>query len=382
MTATARRIGVAERRARLGRPHYLDAPARAPCRGAGPWSRCTRPTRPRCSCPPRPAARPDAPRSRTRSTRTDGDPHARHAAHDVRGPGGPCAGRPGGLHRGARRAAAQAAGAPARGRASGTTARWLAEPRTLRALAARGAAPPRSSPSVPRLRDQVGVDEGKAYGGRSNVTTPVLFLLAAEGGSCAGRPRGSWMCSQYQLGADGGMARRRAAELPPEDAQAELVRRWLAAFGPGTVADLKWWTGSPSARSRALARLARSRSTWTGDRAVLPDDRRPVDAAGLGGAAAGPGPDGDGLGGPVVVSRPAPLPCSTVGQHRADRVVRRPHRGRLGAAGRRRGRLPAARGRRAETRPASRRRPRVRPLDRPGPGEAPFRTPLERELIA
>jgi hypothetical protein len=28
-----------------------------------------------------------------------------------------------------------------------------------------------------------------------------------------------------------------------ETAQAELARQWLAAFGPGTAADLKWWTG-------------------------------------------------------------------------------------------------------------------------------------------
>jgi hypothetical protein len=34
-----------------------------------------------------------------------------------------------------------------------------------------------------------------------------------------------------------------AAELPRDAAQAELVRRWLRAFGPGTAADLQWWTG-------------------------------------------------------------------------------------------------------------------------------------------
>ena len=32
-------------------------------------------------------------------------------------------------------------------------------------------------------------------------------------------------------------------DLSPGDAQTELVRRWLAAFGPGTTTDLKWWTG-------------------------------------------------------------------------------------------------------------------------------------------
>jgi hypothetical protein len=32
-------------------------------------------------------------------------------------------------------------------------------------------------------------------------------------------------------------------ELPVEDSRVELVRRWLASFGPATFADLKWWTG-------------------------------------------------------------------------------------------------------------------------------------------
>jgi hypothetical protein len=31
--------------------------------------------------------------------------------------------------------------------------------------------------------------------------------------------------------------------MDPREASAELVRRWLHTFGPGTTADVQWWTG-------------------------------------------------------------------------------------------------------------------------------------------
>jgi Winged helix DNA-binding domain len=44
--------------------------------------------------------------------------------------------------------------------------------------------------------------------------------------------------------------------LKPDEARSELARRWLAAFGPGTVADIKWWTGWPLGQTRqAVAAL-------------------------------------------------------------------------------------------------------------------------------
>jgi hypothetical protein len=124
---------------------------------------------------------------------------------------------------------------------------WLAEVEeaTALALARRGEATGAElSTDEPRLRTQIVMAEGKAYSAKQNVTTWVLFMLAADGRIVRGRPRGTWTSSQYRWSParswlPGGLG----DDLPAEDARAELVRRWLAAFGPGTVADLRWWTG-------------------------------------------------------------------------------------------------------------------------------------------
>ncbi len=128
---------------------------------------------------------------------------------------------------------------------------------TLRALAARGEASAATlCADEPRLRTQVTIAEGKAYGGSFNITSRVLFLLAAQGRIVRGRPGGSWLSRQYKWSTvdrwwPGGLPTLDAAE-----ARVELARQWLAAYGPGTVADLKWWTGwTLTETRRALARL-------------------------------------------------------------------------------------------------------------------------------
>jgi hypothetical protein len=108
----------------------------------------------------------------------------------------------------------------------------------------------------PRLRSKVTLAEGKAYGGAQNITSWVLLLLAAQGRIVRGRPRGSWLSTQWRWSPvdrwlPGGMAAPDA-----DDARAALVRRWLQAYGPGTVADLRWWTGWTAAHvKKALATI-------------------------------------------------------------------------------------------------------------------------------
>ena len=125
---------------------------------------------------------------------------------------------------------------------------WLrrVEEATVQALEARGEATAAElSRDVPELRLQVPVAVGTKWEGVLGVSTRVLFLLAAEGRVVRGRPRGSWTSTQYAwapmrswLPGD-----ERAATLTVEAARVKLVQRWLAAFGPGTVDDIKWWTG-------------------------------------------------------------------------------------------------------------------------------------------
>jgi hypothetical protein len=123
---------------------------------------------------------------------------------------------------------------------------WLAdvEESTLRALTARGEATAAElAQDEPRLREPVLMAAGKPYQAWQNISTRVLFLLAADGHIVRGRPRGSWTSSQFRWSPAGAWLPGGIPDRPVEAARVDLVRSWLAAFGPGTVADLKWWTG-------------------------------------------------------------------------------------------------------------------------------------------
>ena len=96
---------------------------------------------------------------------------------------------------------------------------------------------------VPGLRVQIPFGEGKKWGGKFGVSTRMLFLLAAEARVIRGRPRGSWLSSMYAWAPMDRWVPTGLVDMPLHEAQAELVRRWLAAFGPGTLRDIQWWTG-------------------------------------------------------------------------------------------------------------------------------------------
>ncbi|HEV8206645.1 MAG TPA: winged helix DNA-binding domain-containing protein [Acidimicrobiia bacterium] len=138
-------------------------------------------------------------------------------------------------------------------------ARWLrqAEAETIAAIEARGEITGADlSKVVPRLRKQIPYGEGKTWAGKMGMTTRVLFLLACEQRVVRGRPKGSWTSTRYRWAPMTSWLPDGIPTLKPDEARAELARRWLAAFGPGTVADLKWWTGWTLGQTRkAVAEL-------------------------------------------------------------------------------------------------------------------------------
>jgi hypothetical protein len=137
--------------------------------------------------------------------------------------------------------------------------------------------------AVPGLAQQIPLAEGKSYATTVGVSTRVLFALSTAQRIVRGRPKGSWTSSQYrwspmEVWLPDGMPR-----LDPAAARAELVRRYLAGFGPATTADVKWWTGWTVAYTRAAlaaagaveVAMAGGATGW-----VLPDDVAPVRAPG------------------------------------------------------------------------------------------------------
>jgi len=123
---------------------------------------------------------------------------------------------------------------------------------TVRALEARGGAATTGelAKDDPRLAQQIVLAEGKSYEGRQSVVSRILQLLAAEGRIVRGRPRGSWISGQYRWSVVEAWLPGGVPTWPLAEAQTELVRRWLRGFGPATIADVKWWTGLPMGQVR------------------------------------------------------------------------------------------------------------------------------------
>jgi hypothetical protein len=127
---------------------------------------------------------------------------------------------------------------------------------------------------VPVLATKLRYGSGK-WTAESAITTRIVFLLAAEGEIVRGRPRGSWMSGQYRWVPTDSWLGAPLPAIATADASARLLRAWLAAFGPGTMADIRWWTGwSAKQTNTALDALDVEEVALDGDATgfVLADD--------------------------------------------------------------------------------------------------------------
>jgi hypothetical protein len=134
----------------------------------------------------------------------------------------------------------------------------------------------------PRLSQRMTVSRGKAYEGSISVASKVIFHLALDGRIARGRPRGTWIGSQFRWSPIERWLPDGIRPMHEVDARAALARRWLRAFGPGTRDDVKWWTGWTVAATRqALAAVDAVEVDLGGGHTgyALPDDLEPTAAA-------------------------------------------------------------------------------------------------------
>jgi hypothetical protein len=98
----------------------------------------------------------------------------------------------------------------------------------------------------------------------------LLPQLAMEGRLVRGRPRGSWASGHYRWLTAAAWLGGEIEAVEPAAARAELLRRWLAAFGPATETDVRWWTGWTAREARAaLAALLHVEVDLDGARGIV-----------------------------------------------------------------------------------------------------------------
>lgn len=165
----------------------------------------------------------------------------------------------------------------------------------------------------PRLAERVTIARGKSYQGTMAVISRVVHHLALDGRIGRGRPRGTWVSGQFRWSPIERWFPSGIPPLPIPEARAELVRRWLRAFGPGTRDDIRWWTGWTVGLTRAALEAVGAVEVSLDGGAVgyaLPDDLEPTGAVA-----------------PWVALLPA-LDATTMGWTRRDWYLG-PHRPRL-----------------------------------------------------
>ncbi|MFJ1751329.1 winged helix DNA-binding domain-containing protein [Kitasatospora sp. NPDC088134] len=133
---------------------------------------------------------------------------------------------------------------------------------------------------VPELREGIDYGVGTSYQATQPVGMRLLRVLGIEGSMVRRRPVGSWTSSRHRW-VPGPPVAAAPSAAERNGAQAELTRKWLAAYGPATEADLVWWTGWGVREVRAALAACAAVEVELADGSagfVLPDDLEPVAA--------------------------------------------------------------------------------------------------------
>ncbi|WP_028645493.1 winged helix DNA-binding domain-containing protein [Nocardioides sp. URHA0020] len=132
---------------------------------------------------------------------------------------------------------------------------------------------------IPELAGRLDLSPGKSYGVNVPIAPRVLTQLGVEARIVRGRNGGHWRTARPQWTA----MQTWLGEVPEpageREGYAELVRRWLVTFGPGTEADIVWWLGATKGAVRAaLADVAAVEVALDGGATgwLLADDCEPV----------------------------------------------------------------------------------------------------------
>lgn len=128
--------------------------------------------------------------------------------------------------------------------------------------------------ALPELAGTYDAAPGKPWGGEGPLSPRVLTVLGVRGAIVRGPNDGTWTTSRPRWAAAEQWLARDDAALQAEDARAQLVRAWLATFGPATAVDIKWWLGSTlTAVRQALVSIDAVEVDIEGATGyVLPDD--------------------------------------------------------------------------------------------------------------
>jgi hypothetical protein len=136
---------------------------------------------------------------------------------------------------------------------------------------------------LPELEGRIDLAVGKAYGANVAMSPRVLSQLGVEGLITRGRNGGHWRISRPQWTSMAAWLGSERGDLPEAwpaaEGWAELVRRWLWTFGPGTIADVQWWLGATvGIVKQALADVDAVQVSLDDGQAgwLLPDDLDPV----------------------------------------------------------------------------------------------------------